>query len=105
VLDRLTGRLGALSTRLAHARFDPVMVFARHGLSEVAKTLPERPPNFGQPLGSEHEQRDHENKKQMRWLEDIADHIRELRGSRPPCGYGELRIQNSSFSDAGHIEE
>jgi hypothetical protein len=74
VLDRLAGRLGALNARLAHAGVDPVIIFARHRLPEVAKTLSERPPNLGQSLGPEHEQRDNENEDQMRWLENVADH-------------------------------
>jgi hypothetical protein len=74
VLGRLARRLSALNACLAHAWFDPVMVFARHCLPEFAKALPERAPNLGQPLRPEHEQRDHENEDQMRWLKDVADH-------------------------------
>jgi hypothetical protein len=57
------------------------MVLAGHRRPEVANTTSERPTNLRKPLGPEHEQSDHEDEEQMSWLEYVADHETELRGS------------------------
>ena len=43
---------------------------------EVTQTLPERAPDFGQTLRTEHEQRDHEDEQEVCWLKDVSDHRR-----------------------------
>jgi hypothetical protein len=46
--------------------------------SEVAQSSSERLSNLGESCRTEPDQRDHEDKQQMRWLEDVADHTEEV---------------------------
>jgi hypothetical protein len=50
------------------------LLVATDGAPEVTKPTPKRAPNLRQPLGSENQQRDHQNEQQVRWLKDVADH-------------------------------
>ncbi len=45
---------------------------------EVPESLPQGPPDLRKPLGSEDEQRDHEDEEQMCGLKNVADHTAEL---------------------------
>lgn len=45
---------------------------------EVPESLPQGPPDFRKSLGSENEQRDDEDKEQVRGLKNVADHATEL---------------------------
>jgi hypothetical protein len=68
-LGRLLGRgRGALSEGLI------MMVLTTHRVPEVAQTASERPSDLREPLRTEHQQRDHENEKEMGWLKDVANH-------------------------------
>jgi hypothetical protein len=42
---------------------------------EVAQPATERPSDFGQPLGAENQQRDHEDEHEVGWLKDVANHL------------------------------
>ena len=53
-------------------------VVAAHHIPEVAQASAKRPPDFGEPLRTEHQQRDHENEEEMGRLEDVANHCRQL---------------------------
>jgi hypothetical protein len=55
-----------------------MVVLAADGRFEVTNSLPEGTPNLREPLGPEHEERDHEDEEQMCWLKDVADHVTEL---------------------------
>jgi hypothetical protein len=59
-----------------------VHVIAVDGGLEVAQPFAKRPADFWQPLGTEHDQRDHEDEQKMRWLKDVADHDLQLRDLR-----------------------
>lgn len=58
-----------------------VPVLAVHRAPEVGDASPERPSDFRKPLRAEHQQRDHEDENEVRWLEDVADHGSELSSS------------------------
>lgn len=51
-----------------------MLIFCAEGVSEVPDPAAKRAPNLGQPLRTEHEQRDHEYEQQVGWLKDVANH-------------------------------
>jgi hypothetical protein len=57
-----------------------IAVVAAERRPEVAQAAAERPADFGEPLRAEHQQRDNKDEKQVRWLEDVADHTESLAG-------------------------
>jgi hypothetical protein len=75
VLSRLGSRLCALSGHRSCDGLGGVVLLAADSSSEVAKSPPKRPADLGEPLGPEHEEGNHENEDQMRWLENVADHV------------------------------
>lgn len=50
------------------------IVIATERALEVTKPAAQRSARLGQSLWSKHEQRDHKDEQQMRWLENVADH-------------------------------
>ena len=54
-----------------------MLIFCAEGVSEVPDPAAKRAPNLGQPLRTEHEQRDHEHEQQMGWLKDVANHCHQ----------------------------
>jgi hypothetical protein len=73
-------RLGGCSGR-AHCgdQFVPISVLAAQRVLEVTQSSPQRPTRLGKPLRTEHQQRDHEDEQQVRWLKDVADQGYEVR--------------------------
>jgi hypothetical protein len=71
VLDRTARRHGDLGGEGA-LRFIPEIAIDR--TPEVVDAATDRAPHLGQSLGPEHDQRDDENKEQMRRLENVTDH-------------------------------
>jgi hypothetical protein len=68
---RLAGRLGGLG---ADDLLGLIMVLAVDRALEVVDAASNGTPDLGQPLRSEHDERDDENQEEMRWLENVADH-------------------------------
>ena len=52
-----------------------MVILTAHRMPEVAQPASERAPHFGQPLRAEHQQRDHEDEEQVRWLKDVPNHL------------------------------
>src|SRR5256885_12853609 len=83
-INRLAGRLSGLGARDLFRLF---VVLSVDRTLEVVESAANRTPHFWQSLWPKHQQRDHENQKQMRWLENVTDHSEET----TPCVSGRRR--------------
>jgi hypothetical protein len=54
-----------------------LLVFTVDRVLEVVNATPNRTSYLREPLRSEHQQRNHENEKKMRGLENVTDHDEE----------------------------
>src|SRR5205807_5706765 len=52
-----------------------MVILTAHRMPEVAQPASERASHFGKPLRAEHQQRDHEDEQQVRWLKDVPNHL------------------------------
>lgn len=92
VLSRLSGRGGWLDARVLNRLFDRGSgldarvlehlllhgwLLPVHCAAEVPEPFAQRAAHFGQALGSEDQERDHEDEEQMCWLENVSDHGHE----------------------------
>ncbi len=72
--DNVVGRSAHRGRLGAGRRFRLGQALAVDCASEVVNAATHRTPDLGQPLRSEHDERDEQNQEQVRWLQNVADH-------------------------------
>src|SRR5207253_2579094 len=92
VLCGFARRLSLRRSRLSEDLVRPLLLFAAERVPEVTQPTAEGATNLRQPLGPEHQQRDHENEQQMCWLKDVADHNQTAYSLAGRAGGGALDL-------------